>query len=106
MFIKRLFPRRWATIAAWTGAALAWGSVGVAVAGQQPDQGVEESAVLPKVVPASPAKAAVPTMPANGLFIIRYTPVEAPAAQVVVNTVTRSVPSPVSTPPTVSSSGS
>lgn len=96
MFLKRLFPRRWVAIVAWTGAALAWGSVGVAAAGKgQANEGEAPPSLEPvsSAATAAVAQPAMPEMPDKGLVIIRYTPIEPPAAQVIVNTVTKSAPS-------------
>ena len=93
MFIKRLFPNRWAKILAWTGAALAWSSVAVAVvvkgevkAGDQLDAAVDP--IEPTTTTTS-TLALLPEPPDEGLVIIRYTPVPAPAAQVITRTVLR-----------------
>lgn len=87
MFIRRLFPRRWATILAWTGAAVAWGSVGIATAesAPAPDDPVEPVTITTE----TQQLAAVPAQPENGLVVIRYTPSERPAAEVITRTVTQ-----------------
>jgi len=95
VFLKRLFPLRWASIVAWTGAALAWGSVGVAAtANGQANDGETPPSPEPvaPVTTAAVTRPTIPESPDSGLVIIRYTPVEPPAAQVIVNTVTKSAP--------------
>ena len=111
MFVKRLFPRRWAAILAWTGAALAWGSVAVASGRAQPGPEENPEDVILPVEPIAVTVTTVspiPEQPSRGLVVIRYKPVEPPAPQVIVNTVTRTKPASNSgtTPPKVKSSGS
>lgn len=90
--LKRLFPSRWARIAAWTGAAVAWGTSVVAV------QAATEQAIAtapdptaapePEVEQVAESVAAVPAPPEEGLVIIRYTPVPPPPPEVITRTVT------------------
>lgn len=119
MFIKRLFPDRWARIMAWTSAAIAWGAVAAmsmaraeSVAEPLVDSSANTSTTA--VTEMTTTSTTVPTQPANGLVIIRYVPVPPPKAEVIVNTVTvrgsssssASAPSATSSAPTVKSSGS
>lgn len=91
--LKRLFPLRWAKIAAWTGAALAWGTTAIAVASNT-------SSIVPAEPPALPLAlesptttsttttiAPVPELPERGLVVVRYTPVPPPPPQIVTRTV-------------------
>jgi hypothetical protein len=110
MFVKRLFPSRWAKIMAWTGAALAWGSVTVAGAQSNSPQEPAADTGTPAALPTttSTITTALPEPPAAGLVIIRYTHVAPPAPEVIVTTVTRTKPGAVSptSKPKVKSSGS
>lgn len=119
MFIKRLFPERWARILSWTTAAIAWGAVAAmsmaraeSVAAPVADGSATTSTTATTQVTTT--STTVPTQPANGLVIIRYVPVPPPQAEVIVNTVTvqgkapksAGSPSVASSAPTVTSSGS
>jgi hypothetical protein len=117
MFVKRLFPNRWARIIAWTGAAIAWSSVAVAtIVKNEPAPPSEQEAATPvePAVATTSTSVAVPAVPENGLVVIRYTPVPPPKAEVVTRTVTVSGPSGTSgggakaspPPPKVESKGS
>jgi hypothetical protein len=111
VFIRRLFPNRWARILAWTGAALAWASVavGAAIQREMADASTTESPSPARTSTTTGAQAAIPSPPPNGLVIIRYQPVAAPAPEVIVRNVTGAStgpPSPAAASPTVSSSGS
>lgn len=92
MFVKRLFPTRWAKILAWLGAGLAWGSVAVAATVQS--ETAEAAPPEPEITPIDPAttttmpSVSLPAQPADGLVVIRYTAVPPPAPQVIVQTVT------------------
>lgn len=91
MFVKRLFPSRWAKILAWLGAGLAWGSVAVAasVRSEAADAAPQEPAITP-IDPATTTttpSVSLPTQPTDGLVVIRYAPVAAPAPEVIVQTV-------------------
>lgn len=80
--MSRFDATRRARIAAWTGAALAWGTV-VAVAGHR--QTTTEAVVLepdPAVETAMQGVGSIPTMPEKGLVIIRYEPSADSAAEV------------------------
>lgn len=108
MFVKRLFPTRWAKILAWIGAGLAWGSV--AVAANVRAQSVEASPPEPVWDPVEPATtttmpSVLPAQPADGLVVIRYAPVAPPAPEVIVRTVAGPARQTSSTPK-VKSSGS
>lgn len=87
MFVQRLFPMRWASIVAWTAAAVAWCTALVGIQASTPASEAAEPA--PEVAPpvANHEVASMPTMPANGLTIIRFSPVDAPPPEVIVRTV-------------------
>lgn len=92
--IKRLFPMRWAKIAAWTGAALAWGTTAIAVASNAGaaatvDEPIQPQAIEPQSTTSttSTTAAPIPDMPERGLVVVRYTPVPPPSPQVVTRTV-------------------
>ena len=92
--IKRLFPVRWAKIAAWTGAALAWGTTAIAVASNASatatvDEPVQPQAIEPPTTTSTTTTTAapIPDMPERGLVVVRYTPVPPPQPQVVTRTV-------------------
>jgi hypothetical protein len=92
--LKRLFPMRWAKIAAWTGAALAWGTTAIAVTSNASAAAPSEEPVIPQAIePATTtststtAVAPVPEMPERGLVVVRYTPVAPPPPQIVTRTV-------------------
>ena len=78
MFVKRLFPNRWAKILVWTGAALAWSSVAVAAVVRSEAKVDEQiAATVDPVEPASTTTstlAPLPEPPEEGLVVIRYTP--------------------------------
>lgn len=89
--LKRLFPSRWARIVAWTGAAVAWATSVVAVqaAMEQPMADPElEVQPEPEVSEIPAPVAAVPDPPADGLVVIRYSPVPPPPPEVITRTVT------------------
>jgi hypothetical protein len=122
--LRRLFPDRWARILAWTSAALAWGTAAVAVATTSP---AAETGPPPTDVPTQRATtthtgsaSAIPLPPEGGLVVIRYTPADRPAAQVITQTLRSATPAPAASSapssqaaapaaapqPTVTSSGS
>lgn len=99
MILKRLFPTRWARIAAWTAAALAWGTSVVTFAA---NAGVTAEPALPPVPDpttttttstTTTAPAPIPNQPERGLVILRYTPVPPPPPQVIVRKVVVAGPS-------------
>ena len=82
---RRLSLGRVAAITAWTGAAVAWGTAIVSVAAASPDTNTETQSPTPTVAPAvETVLAPVPTMPESGLIVVRYTPVERPEPEVIV----------------------
>ncbi len=92
--IRRLFPMRWAKIAVWTGAALAWGTTAIAVASNANAAAPVDEPALPQPVEpstttstTSTTAAPIPDMPERGLVVVRYTPVPPPPPQVVTRTV-------------------
>ncbi len=76
--MSRFGDARWQRLAAWSGAALAWGSTITAVV-------LEPARVPPSAPPSqaevSPTQAALPVQPASGLLVIRYQPDEVEAVQ-------------------------
>ena len=96
--MSRFDATRRARIAAWTGAALAWGTV-VAVAGQR--QTTTESVVAepdPAIETATQQAGSIPTMPARGLVIIRYEPSAESAAEVRTVFAPQAAPAPAAQP--------
>lgn len=80
--MSRFDATRRGRIAVWTGAALAWGTA-VTLAGQEPVLAGAESAPTPTSVETeTTVVGSVPTMPDQGLVIIRYQPSVAPAPEV------------------------
>ncbi|HEY7469784.1 MAG TPA: hypothetical protein VIC07_09705 [Acidimicrobiia bacterium] len=81
--MSRFNGGRWGRIVVWTGAALAWAGATTAAALEplraQTDRPEQPP---PADVAASSSLPALPTMPARGLAIIRYTPSETPAPEV------------------------
>ena len=122
MSLRRLFPDRWARILAWTSAAVAWGTAAVALATTSP--AAETGPPPPTDLPAQRATTihtgsapAIPLPPDGGLVVIRYTPADRPAAQVITQTLRSAAPAPAASsapssqagapaPATVTSSGS
>jgi len=102
MAARRLSIGRVAAITAWTGATVAWGTAVVSVAAANPDVQAEDEATAPVVAPVTETVLApVPDMPDSGLIVVRYTPVERPEAEVIVQrrvvTVASSSPAPTKT---------
>ena len=92
--LKRLLPLRWAKIAAWTGAALAWGTAAIAVASSTNASTPAHEPALPVAIEpptttstTTTTRAPVPELPERGLVVVRYTPVPPPPPQVVTRTV-------------------
>jgi hypothetical protein len=112
--IKRLFPLRWAAVAAWTAAAITWAASLLAVGelSAAPAAVIEPPAAPPGARPAGTIEAVVPVPdpPASGLVILRYTPVPPPAPQEIIRTVSvagaRRQATSQTAPATVQSSGS
>jgi hypothetical protein len=104
---RRLSIGRIAAITAWTGAAVAWGTAVVSVAAANPDVQTEEEAPAPIVVPVTETVLAhVPDMPDSGLIVVRYTPVERPEPEVIIQRRVVTVASPSQAPTKTKSSGS
>ncbi len=112
--MARLPLSRVSGIVAWTAASLTWGTATVAVANEAPgtpEKMLDFSSVEP-VVAAEEVVSPLPTMPEEGLLVLRYTPAERPEAKVVVRTVTVSgsssgkAPAPKAKPKQEKSSGS
>lgn len=111
MSLRRLLPDRWMRIVAWTATAVVWGTAAVAAsASTQGWQTATDTATAntPTTQPSTTTTGApMPDPTSNGLVVIRFTPVERPAPQVITRTVTRSAPPAAARPvPTVPSSGS
>jgi len=90
--MSRFDRGRWHRILVWTGASLAWGTAFVTARADasgstgsgQPSEG--------QVASVSP-QPGMPALPAQGLVILRFTPVEAPEPEVLTVRVGRSVAS-------------
>ena len=109
--IRKRFPaERRRRIIGWTTLAVAWVTALVARGAATPvapsEQVSPEPVVVQPQVIATPAP--LPTLPAEGLVVLHYTPVPKPEAEVRRVVVTRTVAAPASSaqPTTVSSSGS
>lgn len=109
---KRLTASRVAGITAWSAAAVAWGTAAVALVAPASSTGAPV-VVLEPPSPLAPVQssvtvpqAAFPTMPETGLVIVRYTPVERPEAEVVVERRIVAATTPTAPAPRVKSSGS
>lgn len=106
---KRLFPTRWARIVSWTAAAMAWATTAVVVQQAPTEASSATPAGEQEQTPASvvtTVSSALPTLPDDGLVILRYTPVAPPEPEEIVRTVVVSRQAPASQPVTVASSGS
>jgi hypothetical protein len=81
--MNRLPPSRLIRIFTWTGAALAWGTTVVMAKAATPPK-ADDTQTEPPLTAAglAGATAPLPTPPSQGLVILRYTPVAAPAPQV------------------------
>jgi hypothetical protein len=101
--IRKRFPKiRTLRISAWTTIALAWA---IAIVGRQMEApAAEEAALVPEPTsttsPAAEVANTMPTMPEDGLVVIRYTPAPPPPPSVVRQVVVQAAPS----SPTVSAS--
>lgn len=112
--MARLSPPRIASIAAWSAAAIAWGTVGVAVASHGSVVGAVDTGDFVPVPTADTAldpvpmaaQSSLPTMPERGLVVLRYTPVARPEPDRVVQTITVSEPAGAAAPTRTESSGS
>lgn len=114
--MSRFDATRRGRIAAWTGAALAWGTV-VTLAGQEPVQADADSAEAPpSVTTDTTVLSSIPALPDQGLVVIRYQPSvsEAPEVRTVyvqqaapaAARPSASAPAPAPSAPTPRSSGS
>lgn len=83
----------------WTGATLAWGAA-LTAADLEPSRAepVEPDPPAPVAVPTT-MQAAVPVAPTRGLVILRYTPSEAPRAEVQTVYVRRAAAAPAAASP-------
>jgi hypothetical protein len=108
--MSRFGAARWDRILIWTGAALAWGTA--VVVGRLEPARLADTALAPASAQAADSshQAIMPSPAPLGLVILRFTPVDAPAA--VVRTVrverapTRVVSQPAQSAPGPTSSGS
>jgi hypothetical protein len=81
--MSRFDEGRLARIVVWTGAALAWaGAITAAALEPQRPQAGQSNAPSPAEVVTTSPYSVLPTAPAQGLVILRYTPVEAPEPEV------------------------
>jgi hypothetical protein len=108
--MSRFDASRRARIAAWTGAALAWGTV-VAVAGQRQATAETDTAESGTSIEAQALESgSIPTMPSKGLVIIRHEPTEDNSPPVRTVFVQQAAPAPAAQPaapaPAPASSGS
>lgn len=80
--MSRFDSARWGRILAWTGAGLTWGAA-LTAAKLEPLRDVETTAEPQSTVQLEvKQKTPVPSMPAGGLVILRYAPVEGPEPEV------------------------
>jgi len=81
--MSRFDTPRWNRILVWTGAALAW-STALVVSRLEPARAVEANRPEPvaRETADSPQRAIMPNPAPQGLVILRFTPVEAPQAEV------------------------
>lgn len=109
---KRLTASRITGITAWSAAAVAWGTAAVAfVTPAASSTGSVE--VMEPPSPLAPVQssmtlpqASFPTMPEAGLVVVRYTPVDRPEPEVIVERRVVTATAPSAPAPRVKSSGS
>lgn len=78
--IRKRFPgSRIARILGWTAMVTAWATVGIRVVGTEAASPSPPTPAEPPVEAQVQTEAAVPSMPASGLVVIRYTPAPVPA---------------------------
>lgn len=80
--MSRFDGGRWNRILIWTGAALAWGTALIAARLEEqapPEPSRPSEGQIASVAPQS----AMPVAPAQGLVILRFTPVETPEPEVI-----------------------
>jgi hypothetical protein len=80
--MSRFDGGRWNRILIWTGAALAWGTALVAARIEEKEPPEPARPSDGQVDSVSP-QAAMPVSPAQGLVILRFTPVETPEPEVI-----------------------
>ena len=85
---RRVPISRMAGIAAWTAASVTWGTTVVALANHEHTPSPQpDDRAAPGAVEVDEVGPRVPTMPASGLVVLRYTPTEPPEPEVIVRTV-------------------
>lgn len=109
---KRMTASRVAGITAWSAAAVAWGTAAVAFVTPGSSTGAS-TVVMEPPPPLAPIQSSVtapqaslPAMPETGLVVVRYTPVDRPEAEVVVERRIVAATTPSAPAPRVKSSGS
>lgn len=109
---KRFTASRIAGITAWSAAAVAWGTAAVAFVTPQVSSS-NPAEVMNATAPLAPARDSalipeftLPTMPETGLVVIRYTPVDRPEPEVIIERGEVATTSPQARAPWVQSSGS
>ena len=82
--MSRFNEGRWNRILVWTGAALAWGTAFIAI-WLEPARGVDAAQPAPVAggTAESSTQAIMPRPAPQGLVILRFTPVDTPAPEVV-----------------------
>ena len=81
--MSRFDDGRWSRILIWTGAALAWGTAFIST-WLEPTRAMDAVELAPVASDTSElaAQASMPRPASQGLVILRFTPVTAPAAEV------------------------
>ena len=99
--MSRFGDSRWQRVAAWSGAALAWGSTITAVV-------LEPARVAPEapstLVEVSTTQAPLPAQPESGLLVIRYQPDAPEVIQIVTPPPAQAAAAPPAPQPTSSGS--
>jgi hypothetical protein len=90
--MSRFDGGRWKRILVWTGAALAWGTALISARVEERPQVDATNPSGGEVASVTPP-AAMPVPPAQGLVILRFTPVETPQADVITVNVGRATSS-------------
>jgi hypothetical protein len=90
--MSRFDGGRWQRILVWTGAALAWGTALIASRIDERPQVESTNSSQVQIASVSP-QAGMPVAPAQGLVILRFTPMEPPEPRAVAVGVERSSPS-------------
>lgn len=104
--IRKRFPaHRVRRLVAWTSLAIAWSTALVArgLTTPEPTATAQPAPPPPPAPTATTVPSSMPTMPADGLVVLHYTPVEKPAPEVRRVVVTRTVAAPAPAPVATSS---